>query len=437
MGSSSRGIEEWQVWIQRMLDRLPAKNRYRRFYEKVDESIPGWHVIISSPSFATWASVPDTADGTCMLDRLHALWADPACSAPAFAVLLRLCAEATRLMAQPVRAAPRQVPVLLGRYELLRALGGGGNGEVFLAWSRETETLYALKLIRSELAADVSVRQSFRREAQTWIRMGDHPNIAKAYFYDEIAGRPMIAMEFVEGNDDGGPSLADKIQVGRLDEEQVARWFVQIADGLAHAYAHGIKAHRDIKPGNILITRDGRAQISDFGIAAPIEAMPAASVGVVGTPHYMSPEQFLGHDRCDVRSDIYSLGITLYQALSGGILPFMPADFGHDPQYSIPEFWAEMRSLHSHAQPRRLETAFWPVIVRSLAKDPAARFADVAQFREALARIATPLGYGFPDPPTAELDVWTLRDQGNTLMRLYQYEDAIRAFDAFLLSRHP
>jgi hypothetical protein len=98
----------------------------------------------------------------------------------------------------------------------------------------------------------------------------------------------------------------------------------------------------------------------------------------------------------------------------------------------MPELLAELRSMHLHARPRELDTEFWPVIARCLAKDPAARFADVTQFREALMQIVTPLGHVMPNPPTVELDIWTLRDQGNTLMRLRQYEEAIRAFDTFL-----
>jgi serine/threonine protein kinase len=443
MTSTTRSAEDWQRWIQRMVDRLPAKGRYQRFYAELDRSIPDWGETISGPAFCAQMSVQDTEDGgVCMLDRLHTLWSDPAYSAPTFAALLRLCTEVLsptakanwpRGMIWPqARSAPRLAPLLLGHYELLRTLGRGGNGEVYLVWSWETKTLYALKLIRRELATDLSVRRSFRREAETWIRMGDHPNITKAYFYEEIADSLMVTMAFVEGNGEVGPSLADKIAAGLLDEAQVARWFVQVADGLAHAYAHGLKAHCDIKPGNILITRDGDAQVSDFGLAVQVEAMPDSDVGIVGTPHFMSPERFTRPNECDVRSDIYSLGITLYQALSGGVLPFVPLCSKNSPHHSMPEFLEELRSLHAHARPRELDTALWPVIARSLAKDPAARFADVAQFRDALVQIATRFGYVVPKPPTVVLDFWTSRDQGNTLMRLRHYEEAIRAFDAFL-----
>jgi eukaryotic-like serine/threonine-protein kinase len=147
----------------------------------------------------------------------------------------------------------------------------------------------------------------FRRECET---LGNHPNIAKAHFFDEMGSDLLVTMELVQSADDSGPSLADKLSAGRLDERINFGWFVNLCDGLAHAYAHGVSVHRDIKPGNILVDSDSIARVSDFGLAhSGFERLLDHDSGA-GTPHYMSPEQSSAQ-QCDQRSDIYSLGVTM------------------------------------------------------------------------------------------------------------------------------
>lgn len=371
-----------------------------------------------------------------MFDRLHACWDNMLYGDRDFAVLLRLCAaEMTASSSQPTRLqrllrrapaeAPRPpIPLFLGKYELLAMLGRGGNGEVYLAWSRETEAIYALKVIRRDLAGNVEVRAAFRKEAEIWISMGDHPNIAKAYFYEEVDGHLVVAMAFVEGRDEIGPSLADKIAHDRVSEAQVAQWFLNVADGLSFSYQAGIKAHRDIKPANILI-RDGVAQVTDFGLAIPIGR---SDDQVAGTPLYMAPELFLPGAGALGGADLYSLGASLYEVLSGGRLPFMP----RNSEVPMAAYIAQLRELQIHSRPATLETPFWPIIQRCLAARPENRFRDIGTFRAALVDIASARGHAAPPAPVQKTDLWTLRDQGNTLMRLGKYEEAIRLFDEFL-----
>lgn len=427
--------------------RLPNDRRRADFYRKLDGLIPDWPVVVSMPEFADWMMRVDTQGGTCMFDRLNALWDDPLYSAEDFAALLHLFVRWKKqhdkhssiqgwFRRSPVLEEEQPLyPVLSGKYEVLSVLGRGGNGEVYLVWSRETDSLYALKTIRWELAANADVRRSFRDEAKSWIKLGKHPNVAKAYFFEDLEPYLYITMAFVEGDDDGiGPSLADKIAAAPIPLEKLCIWFCQIADGLGHGYAHGIRAHRDIKPGNILVGRDGIAQISDFGLAVTTEALLAvgAQDGLVeGTPLFMSPEQFESSANCDQRSDIYSLGVTLYQTVSGGALPFS-SRVSPKTHQELNRYFSEVRGMHEQAQPKPLASPLWPVIEKCLSKRPEDRFADIDAFRSAVAEVARRQGLLVPQRETVTEDFWVLRDQGNSYMRLGMYEEAIRAFDSFL-----
>ncbi|MEA3197672.1 MAG: eukaryotic-like serine/threonine-protein kinase, partial [Gammaproteobacteria bacterium] len=150
------------------------------------------------------------------------------------------------------------------------------------------------------------------------------------------------------------------------------------------------------------------------------------------TPLYMAPEQFADVSGCDQRSDIYSLGITLYEAVTGGKLPFLPPA-PRDPSLSeLQRFLRDVRSMHENVVPPPLRSPFWPMIEKCLKKRPEHRFADIAEFRVAIQEIGEARGLTLPSKPAAEESVWAYRDEGNTLMRLGKYEEAIAAFDRFL-----
>lgn len=384
-----------------------------------------------------------------MYDRLELLWQDPLYSTEDFAALLRLfvrwkiakqCRHKSKgLMrffqgAAATHAVQSQHPVLSGKYEILSLLGSGGNGDVYLVWSRETTSLYALKTIRAEVAVNPTVRQSFRNEAYAWIGLGEHLNIAKAYFFEELKDRLYIIMAYIEGDDNGeGPSLSDRMASSPVTLENICLWFCQIADGLRHAYDHGIRAHRDIKPGNILIGRDGMARVSDFGLAVTEEMVSASGFRdghIEGTPLFMAPEQFISSNECDQRSDIYSLGITLYLAASG-TLPFLPHFIPKVPQ-EMNRYFSEVRNMHEQAQPKALTSPLWQIIQRCMCKCREDRFSDIDEFRAALVALASQQGLAVPQYTGAKQNAWVLRDQGNTFMRLRKYPEAIKAFDEFL-----
>lgn len=429
--------------------RLPSTRRRNDFYRKLDALMPEWGSVVAVPEFEQWVMRVDCENGARMFDRLNARWEDCLYSAPDdFAALLRIFIRWKKARkagsgrkgwrglfrtppVQPMEEARH--PVLSGKYEVLGFLGRGGNGEVYLVWSRETTCLYALKTIRTELALDRGVRQSFRNEARAWIRLGEHPNIAKAFFFEELGPRLYITMAFVEGDDrGGGPSLADRIAAGPVSLGDVCLWFCHVADGLAHAYAGGIRAHRDIKPGNVLIGRDNVARVSDFGLAVTAELLMAGATGdAAGTPLFMAPEQFGSATSYDQRSDLYSLGVSLYQAVSGGVFPFTPA-FVPRTSEALQRYYFEIRRMHEEAEPKRLASPLWPVIEKCLKKRPEHRFADVEGFRSALDEAMRHQGFNPPERGRATNDFWGLRDQGNSLMRLGNCEEAIKAFDGFL-----
>jgi serine/threonine-protein kinase len=209
----------------------------------------------------------------------------------------------------------------LGRYEIVSEIGKGAMGTVYKAVDPMLDRTVALKTIG--VAAndpDLAEYESrFYLEAKA-VGGLNHPNIVTVYDVGNSGGMPYLAMEYIEGRE-----LAALTREGRpLPLQQALDIAVQVAEGLAYAHAHGV-VHRDIKPANVLLAADGTAKIADFGIARMRSAEARAeAVNVLGSPRYMSPEQVLGR-RADHRSDIFSLGVMLYEMLTGSA-PFAGAD---------------------------------------------------------------------------------------------------------------
>ena len=214
--------------------------------------------------------------------------------------------------AEPSAASIDWTSRLVGPYRVLHRLGSGGMSEVYLAYHERLQRHAALKFLRKHLAADASHMQRFLQEAQAAARLV-HPNIVQIYDIAEIDGVAYIAQEYVPGS-----TLRHYIQRCKmLPVDEAVSILLQVAAGLCKSAESSI-VHRDIKPENILLTSSGDAKIVDFGLARALrEVSDLTEVGVaLGTPTYMSPEQIQGQS-VDVRSDLYSLGVTAYHMLAG------------------------------------------------------------------------------------------------------------------------
>src|SRR3954454_19225211 len=202
---------------------------------------------------------------------------------------------------------------LNGRYRLDAQIGSGGMSTVYRAFDAVLERRVAVKLMHREIAADTDQLERFRREARAVAQLS-HPHIVGVIDAGEEDGRPYIVFEYVEGE-----TLKDRIRrLGRLPVDEAIAYGIEIARALGAAHARNI-VHRDVKPQNVLIDEEGSAKVTDFGIARSLDEDGLTADGrVLGTTDYVSPEQALGHDVTG-QSDIYSLGIVLWEMLTGEV----------------------------------------------------------------------------------------------------------------------
>jgi serine/threonine-protein kinase len=261
--------------------------------------------------------------------------------------------------------------VLAGRYELGALLGRGGMGSVRVATDLRLERSVAVKILRPDLADQPKARRRFETEARAAARLA-HPNVVTVFDSGEDAGIPFLVMERLRGR-----TLADEIAEGQLAIRRVEEVAREVLSALAAAHRAGI-IHRDIKPGNVLLTDDGHAKVSDFGIAKTIDdSDQTQTLELVATLGYLAPERLAG-EAASQRSDLYSVGVLLYEA-SSGRRPFVeatpPAEMlaierGHPPA---------LASLRSP-----VPDTLVAVIERSMARDPARRFGSAEEMAAAL-----------------------------------------------------
>ncbi|MCL4212927.1 MAG: serine/threonine protein kinase [Gemmatimonadales bacterium] len=259
------------------------------------------------------------------------------------------------------------------RYALKRMLGRGGMGVVYLARDLRLDRLVAIKTLPTELARDAAVRERFLRETRTAGAM-NHPSIVPIFGADEVDGHVFFVMAYV-----GGESLAVRTRVhGPLEPAAVARYLRDVASALDHAHRRGT-IHRDIKAENILIEREGdRALVTDFGIARLAEASPLTVTGqLLGTVHYVSPEQVSG-TAIDARSDLYSLGVVGFLALTGRF----PFDAEVASAVLVAHVTKPAPPVATVAP--GVPAALAAIIDRCLQKDPAHRYASAAELAAAL-----------------------------------------------------
>ncbi len=277
--------------------------------------------------------------------------------------------------------------VIAGRYRLTEPLGQGGMAQVFEAYDETLGRRVAVKVLHPHLAADETFVRRFRQEAIAAARL-THPGIVGVYDTCSDGTHEAIVMELLDAR-----TLREVLdERGTLDTESVRRIGLRLLDALETAHRSGL-VHRDIKPSNILLCTDGRVKVADFGIAKADDHTELTGVGtVVGTASYLSPEQLEGN-AVDGRSDLYALGLVIYECLAGR-LPFR-GDTGAA---------VALARLHTDpVDPRRFRADVPPgmatTVMRALRRDPAERFSDAAEFRAALLETPVPA----PTPTAATL----------------------------------
>jgi beta-lactam-binding protein with PASTA domain/predicted Ser/Thr protein kinase len=263
--------------------------------------------------------------------------------------------------------------IIDGRYRVLRRLGSGGMADVYLVEDQQLGRRVALKLLYHRLAEDQQFVERFRREASSAASL-QHPNIVGIFDRGEWDGTYYIAMEYVEGR-----TLKDIVRErGPAPPDAAVDVVLQILRAARFAHQRGV-VHRDIKPQNVLIDEEGRIKVADFGIARAGASDMTETGSVMGTAQYLSPEQAQGRP-VDARSDLYSIGIVLYEMLTGRV-PF---------DAESPVTVALKQVSEAPMLPREIDPAIPPalegVVLRALEKDPAHRFANADEFIEALHR---------------------------------------------------
>jgi tetratricopeptide (TPR) repeat protein len=325
------------------------------------------------------------------------------------------------------------------RWEIFDILQGGA-GIVYIVYDHQFKEPFAAKTFRDEIfASSPLIADRFMREALAWVRLDVHPNIAQARMVEKIEGKPILFLEYVNGGD-----LGSWIGTPRLTEDlpQVLRFAVQFCDGMIHAVSKGIRVHRDIKARNCLITSDGVLKVTDFGLAKLFEEEKPAdtptsgfrfqntdlTMTAIGTCTHMAPEQFECGGNVDLRADVYSFGVMLYQMVRGE-LPF------------VGETWDDLEHLHKNQAPPYLATTdprLADLIQTCLAKDPARRLSNFGQLRDRLGVIYESIVGSPPAKPAmgAALTAIQWNNKGSSLDNLGLRAESIACYD-FALKLDP
>jgi tetratricopeptide (TPR) repeat protein len=323
-----------------------------------------------------------------------------------------------------------------GRWEIYQVLSGGA-GVVYVVYDHRLRAPFAAKTFLDEVyEQDPAIAERFAQEALAWTRLDLHPNVVQARMVEIIDGRPFVFLEYVSGGD-----LSHWIGTPRLTEDlrQVMRFSTQFCDGMIHASSRGIRVHRDVKPRNCMVTGDRTLKVTDFGLAKSAGANrmeehlrqeygfePASiTMSGVGTCTHMAPEQFHDAQSVDVRADVYSFGVMLYQMLTGK-LPFQG------------ETWEELEILHRERRPPRLDhpnQMLGELVATCLAKRPDERPADFEQVRERLGAIYRQ-EFGELAPSAirgVQLSSWDWNNKGSSLDQLGLHQEALACFDQALV----
>ena len=270
-------------------------------------------------------------------------------------------------MSEATQGAPGALTgtVLSGRYRLESKLGSGGMSTVYLARDETLERWVAVKVLHREISDQADQLERFSRESRS-VAQVSHPNVVAVIDAGEDGGRPYIVFEYCDGE-----TLKERIdRLGRLPMDEAAAYAIEVGRGLAAAHARRL-VHRDVKPQNVLIDSEGRAKVTDFGIARSLESDGLTKTGrVLGTTDYVSPEQAMGHE-VDARTDIYSLGVLLYEMLTGDV-PFKAENLVGVAMKHVNEKMPNVQKIRPD-----VSSALAAVIERSTEKEPKKRYPDM------------------------------------------------------------
>jgi tetratricopeptide (TPR) repeat protein len=351
---------------------------------------------------------------------------------------------------QAPQAAYKKGDVIGGQYEVHSLLGRGGFGEVYLAYNREYRMPFALKTFRQKFLADAEMKENFKREALLWVNLEEHPFILAARGVEDVSSRLFVRMDYIAPDDRGRVSLADHLArtQGPLDTDQALLWASMFCYGMEHANQRGIKCHRDIKPANILIRQDGTLLIGDFGLAAAAEAawkgrggswqgdgeesfvglsiFTTAGKQACGTPGYIAPEVFRG-EGADVRSDIYSFGLVMWQMAAGSqVSPFAVGVPRGIDRY---RYAREIYNRQTRERAPTVGEPFETVIERCLDPEPSKRFASFTQLRAELELILLRRsGQTVKLPRIGERSAAFWSNKGFSLLTLGRHDEAVASF---------
>lgn len=321
------------------------------------------------------------------------------------------------------------IDIINRRFEVLSKLGEGGFGTVLLVRDREVREICALKMIRPELSADSTIQAKFAKEASIWMEMQKHPNIVSVRSLDYFNGRLFVALDFIPADDMGINSLDKYITQKCIPPELLVTWAVQICQGMRHAVSKGVIAHRDLKPSNLMVDPGGTIKVTDFGLATFsvdrsnrfIDTSPS------GTPVYMPPEQFVAGATVDQRSDIYSLGLVLFQCATGGRLPFRVSC--SDPRKYLTYF----HELHRSYSLPHIDNPLHSVISRCVEKRIGDRYQTFEELEDELLSLhKAVLGHEYSPPSSEEMDASEHNNYGLGYFMLGDAQRAMRHIDQAL-----
>ena len=378
---------------------------------------------------------------------------------------------AAKALQEPSFEPYKKGDVIGGKYYVHRILGMGGFGIVLCVSEQGSSRLGALKTFRGEFLADDRAREAFKREALLWVNLEEHPYILSAKWVEEFSGRLFVMMDFVAPDAEGRVSLTDYlISRTSIPAERAVEWALEFCMGMEYATTHGIRCHRDIKPSNILIGKDGNIKIADFGLAAlqhkltererlAAELCEQAGIELIverskekerlfvsrdnsfgfsvvqmegklvsGTPGYIAPEVYRG-GASDLRSDVYSFGLVLWQMATGSVTP----PFVEPVEDDIGRL---MQKTYENQISGKLPNVAHPlgkIIHQCLRPNPAERFRDFRDLRkgvEIITRRAAPQTAQTIHSVEQSAAYWSTR--GASFCTLGQLEEALACFDKAL-----